>query len=157
MFRAAVSRVAGACVMSAGLFLSHAAAAQDIADTAAQPGDGMLRIELNRATDNDAGGCGLVVMTTNRTDKAIKRAAWQVAIFDQAGVVKALPVLDFGALTVGKNKIGIFQVPDGACNTISRIIINDVAECTADDGTDLRDICLQSLETQTRSDIEFGL
>ncbi|TKW68770.1 MAG: hypothetical protein DI616_01905 [Paracoccus denitrificans] len=143
--------------MSAGLFVSQVAAAQDTADTAPVPGEGTVRMELNRTTDNDAGGCGLVVLTTNRTDKAIKRAAWQVAIFDQEGVLKALPVLDFGALMVGKNKIGVFQVPDGGCDTISRIIINDVAECTADDNSDMRDACLQSLETQTRTDIEFGL
>lgn len=157
MFRAAFSRVSGATIIVAGLLLSQAAAAQDTAETQADAGAGMLRMELNRATDNETGGCGLVMMTTNRTDKAIKRAAWQVAIFDQDGVVKALPVLDFGGLTVGKNKIGVFQVSDGSCETISRIIINDVAECTADDGSDLRDTCLQSLETQTRSDIEFGL
>lgn len=116
-----------------------------------------MQIELNRATDNDQGGCGLIVITTNQTDKALRRAAWQVAIFDQDGVVKALPVLDFGPLIVGKNKIGVFQVSGGTCDTISRIIINDVAECTAEDGTDLSNLCLQSLETHSRSDIEFGL
>ena len=157
MFRAAVSRVAGACIMSAGLFISQVAAAQDAAQAATDQGAGMLRMELNRATDNDAGGCGLVVMTTNRLDVGLRRAAWQVAIFDQDGVVKSLPVLDFGALMVGKNKIGVFHIPDGGCETISRIIINDVAECVGDDDSDLRDACLQSLETQSRSDIEFGL
>ena len=157
MFRAAVSRVAGACVMSAGLFLSQVAAAQDTAVTAPAPGDGMLRIELNRATDNDAGGCGLVVMTTNRTDKAIKRAAWQVAIFDQGGVVKALPVLDFGALLAGKTRVISFVIPGGTCTSLGRVVVNDVVECTADDGSDLRDQCLSNLATQNRSSIEFGI
>lgn len=157
MFRAAVSRVAGACVMSAGLLFSQFAAAQEAVEPAKDQGEGTLRMELNRVTDNEEGGCGLVVVTTNRLSQGLKRAAWQVAIFDQDGVVKSLPVLDFGALMVGKNKVGVFQMPDGTCDTISRIIINDVAECTADDDSDLRDACLQSLETQSRSDIEFGL
>ena len=143
--------------MSAGLFLSQVAAAQDTAVTAPAPGDGMLRIELNRATDNDAGGCGLVVMTTNRTDKAIKRAAWQVAIFDQGGVVKALPVLDFGALLAGKTRVISFVIPGGSCNSLGRVVVNDVVECTADDGSDLRDQCLSNLATQNRSSIEFGI
>ena len=158
MFRATVFRVAGAVVLSAGLFPPPVATAQE---PAGQDGNGIggggIQIELNRASDNESGGCGLVVMTTNRLPQGIRRAAWQMAIFDAEGVVKSLPVLDFGALSVGKHKIGIFQIPDGGCDTIGRIIINDVAECTAEDGGDLGPACLSGLETRNRTDIEFGL
>lgn len=156
MSRAACLKVAGVFIMSAGLFTSQVAA-QETVETPTEQAPGALSMELNRMSDGEEGGCGLVVVTTNRLSQGLKRAAWQVAVFDQDGVVKSLPVLDFGALPVGKSKVGVFQMPDGACDTISRIIINDVAECTADDGSDLRDSCLQSLETQNRSDIDFGL
>ncbi|MFV0294354.1 MAG: hypothetical protein ACK5II_14540 [Paracoccus sp. (in: a-proteobacteria)] len=169
MFGATIIRVAGAVIMSAGLFMAQGAGAQGaetVQDTdvstanpiPAKPSEsGVLTMELNRATDSDNGGCVLLVMTTNRLPQGLKRAAWQVAIFDQSGVVKALPVLDFGNLIAGKTKIGVFQVPDGNCASISRVVINDVAECTADDGSSLRDSCLRRLETQSRSSIEFGL
>ncbi|MFV0410667.1 MAG: hypothetical protein ACK5LJ_13540 [Paracoccus sp. (in: a-proteobacteria)] len=171
MFGATVVKVVGAVTLSTGLFLSQGATAQNSTDpnpvTTAQttaaatspaaPPVASLTMELNRATDGEDGGCVLLMMTTNRLPQGLTRAAWQVAIFDQDGVVKALPVLDFGKLIPGKTKIGVFPIPDGACGTISRVIINDVAECTADDGSDLRDSCLRMLETQSRSDIEFGI
>ncbi|MDO5604979.1 MAG: hypothetical protein Q4G25_07455 [Paracoccus sp. (in: a-proteobacteria)] len=164
MFRAIASRAAGAFVIAACLLMPAAVLAQDTEDeTGLAPAmaviapEGMLTMELNRATDNEAGGCGLVVMTTNRLPQGLTRAAWQVAIFDRDGIVRSLPVLDFGALIPGKTRIGLFQIPDGGCHTIGRIIINDVAECTAEDGSDLRDTCLRALATQSRSDIEFGL
>ncbi|MDO5641737.1 MAG: hypothetical protein Q4G26_05030 [Paracoccus sp. (in: a-proteobacteria)] len=126
-------------------------------EPASPPAQGMMQIELNRASDSEPGHCNLIMIATNQTGKALRRAAWQVAVFDQDGLVRVLPVLDFGPLIIGKNKIGVFAMSGGGCDTISRIIVNDVAECTGEDGADLSDICLQSLETNSRSDIEFGL
>ena len=37
------------------------------------------------------------------------------------------------------------------------VVVNDVAECSAEDGADLRDTCLGGLATQSRTDIDFGL
>lgn len=126
------------------------------AETQAQA-DSKLLLELNNATDTEAGACQLTIVATNRMDQGIKRAAWQVAIFDRAGTVQSLPILDFGGMIAGKTRIGMFPLPDRRCGDIGRIIINDVAECSADDGSDLRDICLTGLSTQTRTDIDFGL
>lgn len=127
------------------------ALAQDAAPT------GTVMLELNGATDTEDGGCQLTVVTTNRLDRAIKRAAWQVAIFDKAGAVQSLPILDFGGLTTGKTKVALFQLPGRACGDIGRIVVNDVADCSAEDGSDLRSQCLTGLATQTRTDIDFGL
>ena len=96
-------------------------------------------------------------MATNRLETGIRRAAWQVAIFDKAGAVQSLPILDFGGMIAGKTRVGLFPLPDRGCADIGRIVVNDVAECTADDGTDLRDRCLGNLATQNRSSIEFGI
>lgn len=153
MFRANPLKVAGAAVLSAGLVFAQGAAAQD----AAPAQDGDLLLELNELADNGAGGCRLTVVTTNRMAQGLQRAAWQVAIFDTDGRVKSLPVLDFGALIAGKTKVAIFDIPDGTCEGIGRIVVNDVAECTAEDGSDLRSACLSDLATQNRSNIEFGI
>lgn len=114
-------------------------------------------LELNSAVATETGGCRLTVVTTNQMQQAISRAAWQVAIFDSAGVVQSLPVLDFGGLMGGKTKVAMFELQDRACTDIGRIVINDVAECRAEDGTDLRNACLSGLATQSRTDIDFGL
>ena len=118
---------------------------------------GHILLELNAAADTAAGACRLTVVTNNRLGQGLRRAAWQVAIFDREGVVRSLPVLDFGALIVGKTKVALFEIPGLGCGQIGRIVVNDVAACEAEDGADLRDTCLSGLAIQARGDIDFGL
>ena len=122
----------------------------------AQSAEGIL-LELNGATTTAQGDCQLTMVVTNQMPQGLKRAAWQIAIFDDTGAVRNLPVLDFGALLPGKTRVAQFALPDQDCDKLGRIVVNDVAECTADDGTDRRDTCLRGLTTQDRSQIGFGL
>lgn len=124
--------------------------------TQADIGDNIL-LELNGASSTEAGGCQLTVVTTNRLDQDLNRAAWQVAIFDADGLVQSLPILDFGEMVSGKTKVAMFELPDRSCTDIGRIIVNDVAACTTGEGEDIRDACLTGLATQSRTDIDFGL
>ncbi|HRM74799.1 MAG TPA: hypothetical protein PLI13_08875 [Paracoccus sp. (in: a-proteobacteria)] len=149
-------RCLGKLLVALSLGFASPALAQD----AAAP-ENKIMLELNGAADTEAGGCQLTIVATNQLETGIRRAAWQVAIFDKEGAVQSLPILDFGGMTAGKTRVGLFPLPDRRCAEIGRIVVNDVAECTAEDGTekgaDLRDICLGGLATQTRTDIDFGL
>lgn len=145
-------RTGFACAALIGL--STPALAQETAPAPAEQG---MLLELNNATDTEAGGCQLTVVVSNRLPLGLTRAAWQIAIFDQQGVVQSLPVLDFGALISGKTKIAVFELPGRSCAEIGRIVVNDVAECSAEDGSDQRAACLSGLATQTRSTIDLGL
>ena len=146
MFRPPFLKAAAAVLLS--LVLAQSASAQD---------SGSVVMELNGLTDAQNDSCALTVVTTNRLAQGLQRAAWQVAIFDADGRVKALPVLDFGALIAGKTRVIPFVIPGGACASIGRIVVNDAIDCTGEDGSDLRDLCLGSLTTQNRSSIEFGI
>lgn len=137
--------------------LPFSAAAQATADANPAAPVEAMQIELNAAAASEAGGCRLTMVTTNRLAHGLDRGAWQVAIFDAQGVVRGLPILDFGAIAQGKTKVALFELPGLACDAIGRIVVNDVAECRADDGSDQRGPCLDDLATQTRTDIEFGL
>ncbi|WP_199261301.1 hypothetical protein [Paracoccus binzhouensis] len=116
-----------------------------------------ITLELNGATPMPDGACQLTLVVTNGLPAALKRAAWQVAIFDKAGAVQSLPILDFGALLPGKTRVAQFALPGRPCDQLGRIVVNDVAECTAEDGADQRAACLGGLATRNRSEIEFGL
>ena len=146
MFRAPFLKAAGAALLS--LVLAQTAAAQD---------SGGVVMELNGLADAQNDSCALTMVTTNRLPQGLQRAAWQVAIFDANGTVRALPVLDFGALVAGKTRVISFVIPGGTFTSLGRVVVNDVVECTADDGSDLRDRCLGNLATQNRSNIEFGI
>ena len=152
MFRAPSLQAVGAAMLSACLAFTQPALAQD---SAAATGDVLL--ELNGLTDAAGDSCTLTFLTTNRLPQGLQRAAWQVAIFDAGGVVKALTVLDFGALVAGKTRVKTFVIPGTTCTSLGRIVVNDVVDCTAEDGSDLRGPCLGNLATQNRSSIEFGI
>ncbi|MBA4492637.1 hypothetical protein [Paracoccus sp. S1E-3] len=149
MFRSPSLKAAGGAMLAMGLVLAQSAAAQD-------SGGGVM-MELNGLTDTQNDSCALTMVTTNRLPQGLQRAAWQVAIFDTDGRVRTLPVLDFGALLAGKTRVISFVIPGGGCASLGRVVVNDVVECTADDGSDLRDLCLSNLATQNRSSIEFGI
>lgn len=116
-----------------------------------------LSLELNAAETTAEGACQLTIVVTNHLPTGLSRAAWQVAIFDASGTVKGLPVLDFGALPPYKTKVARFAIPGGGCDKVGRIVLNDVAHCAGDDGSDQREACLTGLDAQNRSEIEFGL
>ena len=120
---------------------------------------GKIVLELNSASDTDAGACRMTFVATNRSGQGFERTAWQVGIFDGTGVVRSILVLEFGALTDGKTKIVLFDLPGSGCVDISRVVVNDIAQCQPEGGaaTDLSDTCLDALATRTRADIAFGI
>ncbi|MEO1424675.1 MAG: hypothetical protein AAFV09_16070 [Pseudomonadota bacterium] len=125
----------------------------------AQAQDGsapVFSLELNNAATTAAGGCRLTYVAVNRTGRALQQTAHQVAVFDANGIVRRLLVLEFGALSENKTKIVQFDLGDQTCGDISRIVVNDIAECTGEGGEALQDFCLEALVTQSRTDIQFG-
>lgn len=113
-------------------------------------------LELNNAADTDQGGCRLTYVAVNQSGQALAQTAYQVGVFDSEGIVRRILVLEFGALLDGKTKIVLFDLADQSCSEISRIIVNDVAECTlAADGSPA-DFCLTGLATNSRTVIQFG-
>lgn len=116
-----------------------------------------LNLELNSAQETDSGACQITVVLANESGEALDRAAWQVAIFDTQGVVRGLPILDFGALPKGKTKVAVFELPGRPCSEIARIVVNDVADCTLSGGRTSQDLCLTALVARSRTTIAFGL
>jgi hypothetical protein len=115
-----------------------------------------LSLELNSVGDTADGGCRLTYVANNGMPAALEKTSFQMAVFDGTGSVTRLIVLDFGALTVGKTKVVQFDIPGQTCAQISRIVVNDVAQCTAAGGAALLD-CMTSLATASRTAIQFGL
>ena len=72
-----------------------------------------------------------------------------------AGKVGKSLTFQFGRLPLGKTKVVQFDLPGQACDSISRLLVNDVSECTVDGKAS--DICVDALTTTTRTKIEFGL
>jgi hypothetical protein len=113
-----------------------------------------LVLELNAAQLSDK-GCRLTFVVTNNLGGELSKAAFEMAMFNEAGVVDRLTVLDFKDLPAGKTKVARFDLGGADCGKISRLLINAATECT---GAGVEPAaCLRDLQTATRTQIAFGV
>ena len=101
-----------------------------------------LNLELNGAQASDK-GCRLTFVVTNNLGAELTKAAFEIALFNDAGVVDRLTVLDFNELPEGKTKVARFDLAGTNCAKISRVLVNTATEC-AGPGVDPRLACASS-------------
>jgi len=127
--------------------LAWGAAAQE-----AKPGPA-LNLELNAAQPSEK-GCRLTFVVTNDLGADLSKAAFEIALFNEAGVVDRLTVLDFKDLPAGKTKVTRFDLAGTDCTKLNRVLVNSATECV---GTGIEPTaCLGQLKTQTKTPITFG-
>lgn len=136
-----------------------AATALVIASTSlavAQDEEPRITLELNRATQSSEGGCQVVFFGKNGLEQDFEEVTWRLAVFGADGVFRNLLALPLGSLSAGKRRVVQYNLPSD-CADLSEIIVNDVASCGIDGGTDDSDVCLSQLTVTSRTDIAFGL
>ncbi|WP_214470530.1 hypothetical protein [Mesorhizobium sp. dw_380] len=112
-----------------------------------------LTLELNAAQPSDK-GCRLTFLVNNDLGADLSKAAFEIALFNEAGVVDRLTVLDFKDLPAGKTKVTRFDLTGTDCAKVSRVLINSATECT---GTGVEpNACMRKLKTATKTSIAFG-
>ncbi|MEP6568101.1 MAG: hypothetical protein ABJB10_23430 [Mesorhizobium sp.] len=117
------------------------------------PGQG-LSLELNGAQPSDK-GCRLTFVVANNLGADLSKAAFEIALFNDAGVVDRLTVLDFKDLPAGKTKVTRFDLAGTDCTKLGRVLINSATECV---GAGVEPAaCLRGLKTATKTGIAFGL
>jgi hypothetical protein len=136
-------------ILAAATFVAAASpvSAEDIAAPA-------LVLELNGAQASDK-GCRLTFVVTNKLGAELSKAAFEIALFNDAGVVDRLTVLDFNELPEGKTKVVRFELAGTDCAKVSRVLVNHATECVGA-GIEPK-TCLGRLKTETKSHIAFGL
>lgn len=137
------------------LFLVHPAIAQGTSSAPATPKAGHgFSIELNRATPTDS-GCRLGFVTKNDLGSDLTKAAFEIVLFNPDGLIERLLVLDFGAMPQGRTKVREFNLSGSSCETIDRVLVNDVSAC---EGEGLAEgACAGGLTASSKNDIAFGL
>jgi hypothetical protein len=113
-----------------------------------------LSLELNGAQPSDK-GCRLTFVVTNTLGAELAKAAFEIALFDDSGVVDRLTVLDFKDLPAGKTKVTRFDLAGADCAKIGRVLINTATECAGpavETGA-----CMRHLKTSTKTGIPFGV
>lgn len=142
--------------MKTATFLLSAAVATSLAWGAAaqeaKPAPA-LTLELNGAQPSDK-GCRLTFVVTNDLGADLSKAAFEIALFNEAGVVDRLTVLDFKDLPQGKTKVTRFDLSGIDCAKLNRVLVNTATECV---GAGIEPTaCLARMKTQTKTSITFG-
>jgi len=139
-----------ALAMSLGL---APAWAQSAPAPASGPAQGpVLSLELNAAQPSEK-GCRLTFVVNNALGADLSKAAFEIALFNDAGVVDRLTVLDFKDLPAGKTKVTRFDLAGADCGKLSRVLINSATECTGVEPA----ACMRALKTSTKTAIAFGV
>ena len=113
-----------------------------------------LSLELNAAQPSEK-GCRLTFVVNNALGADLSKAAFEIALFNEAGIVDRLSVLDFKDLPAGKTKVTRFDLAGTNCSKLSRVLINSATECA---GTGVEPgACMRGLKTETKTGIAFGV
>jgi hypothetical protein len=145
-----LARLLPAVALAAG---AGAANAQEAAPKPAEAAAKTLSLELNAAQPSQK-GCRLTFVVANGLGADLSKAAFEIALFNDVGVVDTLTVLDFKDLPSGKTKVTRFDLPLD-CAKITRVLVNRAVDC-AGDGVDPA-ACMRQLQPSGKSQIAFGL
>ncbi len=113
-----------------------------------------LVFELNNA--RQAGGnCRLSFVIQNKMPAAIEALSLEIVLFNKQGRVDRFLKLKAGALPRGKIRVKQFDLKGLACGEVSKILINEIAECK---GKGLSPAaCAGALSISSRTPIELQL
>lgn len=91
----------------------------------------VLGFELNRA-DPQSGACRMVFVLENRGLPAVAGLAGELVLFDRAGRVERLVMLDFRALPEGGMRVRSFDLPGLDCAALGRVLVNGFSQCSGE-------------------------
>ncbi|MES0882274.1 hypothetical protein [Roseibium sp. SCP14] len=120
----------------------------------AQEISGKIGLELNHVQPTQDGGCRLSVIATNGLERPMNQLGLEMVAFNSEGLVDQFLRLDFSRISAGKTKVLQFDLAGKACDSISRLHINDVLNCVPPSITDV--YCPDLLEIKNRTSIQFG-
>jgi hypothetical protein len=112
-----------------------------------------LAMELN-ALQPTANGCRFTFMVKNDLGGELSSAAFELVLFDKAGMVSRMTIVDFKDLPNGKTKVRQFDFSGVDCAQLGRVLINDATDCKGE-GIDPR-ACIRALAPESRTAVTFG-
>jgi hypothetical protein len=131
-----------------------------LASTAAFPAiaqdapTGSFNVELNKVAELEGGACRLTYVVENGTETDLQSTTYEMAIFNAAGSVSNMLLMEFGGIAAGKTRVIQFDVANQSCADVSRILVNNQVDCATADGTST--MCVDRLATKTLVDgLEF--
>lgn len=118
----------------------------------AEAQEARLGIELNRFDDQN-GACQASLVLENGTETAFQQLVLDLVMFDADGVILRRLAVDMAPLRAGRMTVKAFAADGIACESIGRILLNDVLSCADAAGPTER--CFDLIDTRSRTHAEF--
>lgn len=140
------------------LLLSAASFAQVTSEAnrpvAAGPGASSAEfiLELNKLEEAE-GACRAYLVFKNKTDASYTTLKLDLVMFGADGVISKRLAVEGAPLPPRKTSVKLFEIRDVTCDSIARILLNDVISCRDDDGEHSN--CVQRITTRSLGGIEF--
>lgn len=115
---------------------------------------GRIELELNHIQPTSDGGCRLSIIATNGLERPMNQLGLEMVAFNKDGLVDQFMRLEFSRISAGKTKVLQFDLAGKACDSLSRLHINDVLNCVP---ASIKDVyCPDLLDLKNRTEIQFG-
>jgi hypothetical protein len=111
-----------------------------------------LRIELNKLEPQE-GACRAYLVFNNHTSHSFSGLTLDLFLFDKKGIIAKRLAVDAAPLPADKTSVKLFDIEGLACNSVGRILVNDVLDCQ--DETGERQDCVALIEPASRSDVSL--
>lgn len=108
---------------------------------------GRLAIELNRL-EPQGQSCVAYLVFRNETGTSLESLRLELALFGVDGFIARRFTLDAAPIPAGKTSLKLFEIAATPCETLGRVLINEVLACAGPNGV-LAD-CLERIEPSSR-------
>jgi hypothetical protein len=112
-----------------------------------------ISIELNDKRPTGR-GCRLAFVFINGLPVAISDLSLEIVLFDKQQRLTRLVAIAAGQLPSGKTRLKQFDIDGTPCDSIGRILLNDVKRCSGEGLTAAS--CLERATATSRVDVPFG-
>lgn len=139
-----------AALLMAGLFIAMPKAYA--AETTKAAESASLDMELNSLTHAQE-ECTANFVMRNNLASAIEALSFEIVLFGKDGRISSILNLKAGELPLKKTKVRQFRLKN--CQDVSRILVNEITECSGANLTPK--LCSEKLKTTNKTKVEFGL
>jgi hypothetical protein len=115
--------------------------------------DTPLSVELNKLEPQDT-ACRVYFVMQNGAGSPFEALKLDLVVFDTEGVIARRVAVEGAPLAVDKTVVKLFDLRDLTCESIGRILLNDVLACR-DAGGDRED-CTALIKPSSRANVPFG-
>lgn len=121
-----------------------------LSGNAAAEGDPAIGVQLN-TLEADGDDCRAHLVLENGLDEALESFQLDMVVFDEDGIIQRRMVVEMAPLRAGSISVRAFRMTATSCDSVGRILINDINVCEGSEGA--IDRCADYVQVESLADV----